>query len=379
MPRLAEKKKCTGCFACVNSCNFGALTICEDNEGFLYPMCNPDVCVECGVCGKVCPEFETPVCSGVLEAYCGHSLSTADRERSSSGGIFLALSRFLIRKGYLIAAAKYEGDRVVHCVCSDAGELEKFAGSKYVQSDISSCIERIGALLKSGMKVAVFGTPCQINGVRNRFRNNENLLLIDFVCHGVPSPKLFKKYLLEMEKRFESEINDVNMRDKTSGWHRYSIKITFNNNTVTIADHAEDDFFKIYASNYPLRPSCYSCRHRGVNRASSLTMGDFWGIGGSFVQDDDRGTSIILANDKKGCTLLRVCSGCLELHSLSLEDAVRNNPSYSASAKRPMKRRSFFKEMNRLTVKELASKYAKLSFPRRALRICRHRIRSFRR
>lgn len=216
---IKDKTKCCGCSSCVNTCPNNAISFNIDNNGFKYPIVDIGACINCGLCEKVCPYNSEYVKKDVYEksiAYGGWNTDDVVRKNSTSGGIFSAISKFILENNGVICGAIYnEKLEVVHEIVDNIKDLEKIYGSKYVQSDMKDNYKKIREYLNNGRLVLFSGTPCQVEGL-NSFLGNEfeNLYTCDIVCHGVPSPKVFKKYKEELEERHNSEIININFRDK---------------------------------------------------------------------------------------------------------------------------------------------------------------------
>lgn len=186
----------------------------------------------------------------------------------------------------------------MHTKAETIAELSKFRGSKYVQSDINTTYKQAELFLKKGIKVLFSGTPCQINGLLNYLRKEyDNLLLVDFICHGTPSPLIWNNYVKNKEKDFQSTPQKISFRDKNYGWKKFSISFSFKNDTKYLKDLNEDIFMKGFLSDLYLKPSCYTCNAHREHRASDITLADFWGIQNVLPElDDDKGTSLVITN-----------------------------------------------------------------------------------
>lgn len=308
MIQIHDKSRCCGCAACVQRCPKQCITLSEDEEGFLYPKVDVISCIECGLCEKVCPVLhqETPRLSDVC--YAAVNPNENIRKESSSGGIFTAIASAVLKEGGVVFGARFDADwSVMHDYTETHEGLAAFRGSKYLQSRIGNTFRQAEDFLKSGRKVFFTGTPCQIAGLRRYLRKDyPNLLTMDFICHGVPSPLVWQQYLQEVRKKHSDiKISKIYFRDKTIGWKKFSLKITQIKEQEEITVLSEPFLQNIYMLGFLkdiyLRPSCYSCAAKSMKSGSDLTIGDFWGIHQKMPEwDDDQGTSCILIQTEKG-------------------------------------------------------------------------------
>lgn len=340
---IKEKKDCCGCTACVQACSKQCIRLAEDAEGFLYPSVDMESCVQCGKCDSVCPML----CYGKLrEAFATYAAANPNeyvRSQSSSGGLFSLIAEYVIGQGGVVFGAAFNKDwEVVHSYTESVEGLAKFRGSKYVQSWMGTSYEETERFLKAGRMVLFSGTPCQIAGLKGYLQKDyENLLAIDCVCHGVPSPRIFKEYISDVS--IGKSISGINFRDKITGWKNSSVSLSFNGNDVetTSRKHGDDRFMQGFLSNLYLRPSCYSCRFREGRSGSDITLGDFWGIDKIRPElDDDKGLSLVIAGNKQSDDLLRAL-GC-NLTEIQLSEAIKYNPCVTTSVGIPPYRELFF-------------------------------------
>ncbi len=338
MLRITEKANCCGCAACVQACKKQCIRLTADKEGFLYPSINETLCVKCGKCLKVCPERQTYEARVPTGVYAAINPDEKVRMRSSSGGIFSLLAEYVIEQdGVVFGAAFNECLEVVHCHVETMEGVAAFQGSKYVQSRIGASFQDAENFLKSGRKVLFSGTPCQIAGLKSYLgKDYPGLLTVDFVCHGVPSPGIFKEYLASQH----SAVSDINFRDKRTGWKNYSITVATPSGDKSQLFDA-NEYMRAFLGNLSLRPSCYRCRFRSGHSASDITLGDFWGIDKLRPElEDDKGVSLVIVNNKEADSLLKTL-GC-SLTEMALDDAVKYNPSINTSVTIPPHRHLFF-------------------------------------
>lgn len=349
---MVEEKvenKCTGCTACVNVCPQNCIQMKENSEGFYYPNVDEKKCIKCKICINKCPILNKVDNEKIEETiYAAYSNDEENRKRSSSGGCFGEIAKKLLKDNTVIFGAGYDKMlNVVHLSVETEEELYKLQGSKYVQSKIGNdTFREIKGLLEKERKVLFSGTPCQVAGLK-RFlgKEYENLYTIDVICHGVPSQKVFNKYIEEYKN--DGKIKDIKFRDKTNGWKESSIKIDLENKESKIISAKEDKFMKIFLSNACLRESCYKCDFKDKNCESDISIGDFWGVNHIKPElNDNKGISILFVNTKKGMKLLEQCKENLVLEKIiDKKELIKYNPCIIKSVDRPKKRDEFFKEL----------------------------------
>lgn len=298
MIEITDKKKCSGCSACQQICPRQCITMKRDAEGFLYPDVEKRLCIECNLCQKICPIENKPEMSRKgTEAYVAISTNNGVRTESSSGGIFSLAAEWVLNHGGIVFGAAFDENFGVHHIkVSSIAELKAIRGSKYLQSRIEDTYHEAKKYLDSGSYVLFSGTGCQIAGLKSYLRKEyENLYTIDVLCHGVPSPAVWKRYLREQEQNYESSATEVSFRNKSHGWKNYCVKIKFANGKTYEQTFTDDVFMKLFLSDICLRPSCHDCRFKEFPRVSDLTLGDCWGVDVYFPEmDDDKGTSVVV-------------------------------------------------------------------------------------
>ena len=325
-----------------------------DAEGFLYPEVRQADCLDCELCEKVCPQLHAPSKGSdtPIACYAAHASDEQLRAQSSSGGVFSLLAEAILARGGIVFGARFDDSfTVCHAYTDTPDGLAPFRGSKYVQSDMRGAFSQVREFLKEGRPVLFTGTPCQIAGLRGFLRQteDENLFLVSVICHGVPSPRIWKDYLKAVSA--DERPSSVSMRNKDNGWARFRIKIQRNEQDI-INDCAFDNpYMKAFLNNLILRPSCYSCQFRG-NHGSDLMLGDYWGIEDVHPDmSDDNGTSLILVYTAKGQQLLSGLN--LKLKESRYEDAIKGNPSIIYPAYKPVERTLFWRAFRRHGVSAL--------------------------
>ena len=337
MININDPKDCCGCTACASICTHDAITMIPDILGFLYPKINLSKCVDCGLCDKVCTFNNDYDCSLNLphpEAYGARHKNMREVETSRSGAAFIAISdQILIQGGVVYGAGYTDHFRVVHKRATNIKERDEFKGSKYVQSDLMGVFRQIKRDLKDGIKVLFTGTPCQTAGLRSYINKNlhENLYLVDIICHGVPSPYIWRDYLSYLEKKNGSPIIQVNFRDKQHyGWRNHHETFIFERDGKKW-DNKEMWYTKIFYQNLIFRHSCSNCHFCNTKRPSDLTLADFWGWEKTNpeINKDDKGISLILLNTAKGRKLWKSAQKDLFFFPAKLEDCIQTRMQFA--------------------------------------------------
>lgn len=359
MIKIDSKTHCCGCSACVERCPKKCIRLVEDNEWFMYPSVNQDLCIDCGLCDKVCPVINPPQKREPLSSQYAININDTDRLMSSSGGVFVSLARYVINNEGIIFGAVFESDfsKVIHTYTEDMDGVKPMMGSKYLQSDINSAYEHCKKCLKKGQLVLFTGTPCQIAGLKTFLGTDySNLITVDFICHGVPSPGIWEKYLNEYKNFFQQDfIQNISFRDKTHGWHNYGVSVTLDSTALSCAStnkgkiftpHRENEYMRAFLNDLCLRPICYECPFKDGKSGSDLTLADFWGIENLYPEiDDDKGVSLVIVKTEKASELLNKTG--VNHKAIKTEEALRFNPAYMCSPALPKKRNLFFKLLNK--------------------------------
>lgn len=317
MIRITDKSLCCGCSACQAICPHDAVVMRPDALGFLYPEVDGSACVDCGLCEKVC-DFagrQKTEAWPAADVYAARHKDMDTLKASQSGGVFTALSDVILNSdGTVYGAAFDENMSVRHSRACTAAQRDAFRGSKYVQSRMGHTFRSVLDDLKAGRKVLFVGTPCQTAGLRSFVpeRHAGNLFLVDFVCHGVPSPAVWKAYVEDMGRY--GRIEKADFRDKTvAGWKEHKESFTYADGSRRVRETFKVLFYK----NIMLRSSCGSCTYDIRGRASDLVIADFWGVENICPQmDGEAGTSMVIALTEKGRTLLAEASGDLEMQAV---------------------------------------------------------------
>ncbi len=385
MIHIDNKVDCCGCHACMMACNFSCISMVPDAEGFLYPQANGKVCIECGICEKVCPMLQPSRLGDAPKAFASWHRIEEIRTRSSSGGVFSALMDQTLNLSGVVVGAAFDKTMILrHQLARNLNESCNFRGSKYVQSVIGGVYLEVKECLQQGSKVLFSGTPCQIAGLNAYLgRDAASLTTCDLVCHGVPSPKVFKRYIQAFEERHGRKIQSINFRSKELGWKNFSILMTFDDSTVYCSDLKHDPFLIGFLRDIYLRPSCHECRFSRLPRVADISLADYWGVGGHHPEwDDDLGTSLVLIQTEKGQKAFDACCNDLIVHESDLDLAILSNPCIAGSVPPNKNRSAFFHDLERLPFDKLMLKYMSPpslwtrlpSLPRRIMRYGLRRI-----
>lgn len=349
-PHIASDEHCTGCGACVNSCKFGAIHMETDDEGFSYPVIDRNKCQKCYKCEAACPQNKKRACKEVVGSYYGISKNEDVLSNSSSGGIFYHLAYDVISEGGVVFGVAFdENFGVRHAEITCISDLGKIMTSKYVQSDVGQSYQTVRTRLEEGIKVLFSGTPCQIAGLQSFLgKEYENLYTVDFLCHGVPSPGVWEKYLVEKIINSRESVVGINFRSKCLSWTNFGMKIDFKNKNYYFRSLEKDPFLRAFLANLMSRPSCYKCQYRNGNRKSDITLSDFWGVSAVMPSKyNAKGVSHILVNTLKGKEIFDRITMCGEIdfgkvdakEALNYNEAERIDPQYTLG------RELFFKKI----------------------------------
>ena len=371
---IKNKKDCFGCTGCVQKCPKKCISLEEDEEGFTYPKVDLALCIGCGLCEKVCPVINKKEKQSPLASFAVKNPNLDERLNSSSGGVFIMLAKHILLEHGIVFGAVYDDQfEVMHTYAENLEGVIPMMRSKYMQSRIGKTYQEAECFLKDGRNVLYVGTPCQIAGMKFYLQKDYgNLLTVDFACHGVPSPGVWRDYLNELKYTisaqsatdenksvnsslsFTPEIASVNFREKHGyGWKKYGFVVKYKSalkaeNSVLLSSLSyENPFMRGFLANVYLRPSCYECPAKGGRSQSDLTIADFWGVDSLLPKfDDDKGVGLVLTNTKKGNEIFGKL-GLIRI-KISYELAEKNNIAICQSVISHPKRSDFFR--NRLSL-----------------------------
>ena len=352
-----ELNTCSGCIACVNVCPTDAISVTQSAEGCLLPQIDNDKCVHCGLCEAVC-DFRK-------DAHMGNDMRRAfsfvhsDKkvvEKSSSGGAFTALSDVILEKNGVVVGAIYDHDfNVIHSIAVTREERDRMRGSKYVQCNPGLLYREIKSRLLN-QPVLFVGTPCQCAGLKSYLKKDyDNLIVVDFLCHGVPSNKMFKEHIAYIGKKHKGRAVEYSFRAKKYGWNSYANVVTFTelsqkqNSSAKKQSRVQEDsswlaqaFLTFFAVNLSLRPSCFNCPYRSNHRPSDITIGDFWQIEYLTGKKDKSGVSFVTVNSSKGESIIRDIEKSAKLKEYTLEQVKFRLPSNAT--KKPKRYDAFWND-----------------------------------
>lgn len=346
MPTLCSHRQCTGCAACANSCPKNCITMRRDPEGFLRPTIDSTHCIHCNKCEQSCPLMIPPKhLNTETKAYAAIHGDPQIRLASTSGGVFSLLCEWVLAQGGAIFGATYDDTfSVIHHKITRRSDLDRLRTAKYAQSVIDHTYREAQQLLIQGQYVLFSGTPCQIAGLTSFLKKNyENLILVDLICHGVPSPAVWAYYVAYRSQRDNNGAapTSINMRCKNTGWPQYSVCFNYNNEFHYTASNTQDPFLRCFIANLCLRPSCYNCAYKGTSRISDFTLGDYWGVWNQLPEyHDEQGTSLVLLHTEKAHKIWETLSP-LHYQEVDIDKALEENPSALVSSNLPHHREYF--------------------------------------
>lgn len=333
---LLNNIECTGCTSCLNSCPSHAIKMGTDKEGFDYPMVDSTICIGCRICMQKCPSRNsTKKNNKPVATYSCYAKSNDKVNQGSSGGIIPILSDYVIRMDGVVFGAIFDKQsKEVRHSSSESVELSELFRSKYVQSKVGDCFSAVKKLLEEGTVVLFTGTPCQTAGLKSYLNKDyQNLILVDFVCHGVPSPGVFKNFIHNYEQKEHSKIENISFREKDNGWVKQTIKVYYKNHKIHRIYSKKSVFYNLFIFNFILRKSCYSCQYNQFHQAD-LTVADDWKSNKNID-----GVSKVIIHSQRG----------LEVFKEIYEDIISNQTYFENELQHSYKdnyRRFFFKFFN---------------------------------
>lgn len=364
LPILCDDSLCTGCAACANICSFNAITMSPNAEGFYRPEVTPEMCIGCTKCERICPVLNPlPVnASTDQKVYAGWNKDSTVRSMSSSGGAFSALAQTVLEmNGIVYGAAFDENLHVAHIRIDKLNDLDKLRLSKYVQSEINKIFKEVQIDIHAGRSVLFCGTPCQAAGLRAFLQKpSANLVICDFICHGVPSPLMLKKYVQWLAPWYGT-IKHINFRDKRKGWYDALRVITNDKGEKSILRGHKDSYWVAFNNNNNLQACCYDCRFLGRERRSDITIADFWGIGKStpfgYKNEIEKGVSAIIVNTSTGLDLLNKSDSKMEIFERTIEEVESRNKAMIYPSPMPPSRKKFYLDLRSMTYNEMIHQY----------------------
>ncbi len=359
------KNNCWGCTVCVNICTQEAITMLPDKEGFLYPHVDEDKCIYGEDCYNSCPSVIKSNNNSTIfvnEAYACKILDDEVRHISSSGGAFSAIAKKIFEQNGFVAGVAYSDDfrEAKHSMIDSWDRLDSLRRSKLLQSNKGNIFTEVENKLENENSVLFTGTPCEVTALKSYLgKEYDNLVTCDLVCGCVASPKVYNKYISYLEKKYNSKVSFVNFKDKTNGWQGRRINIQFENQEIYTNETSDDPYIVSFHSRFNIRPSCFNCKNRHLDRNSDITLGDFWGI--KFYNsslDDNKGTSFVMVNSEKGKKLVQSLSDTMDIRHLDIDiKAYSNKYNYclikSPTGAKQTKRENFYRDLDILDFDEL--------------------------
>lgn len=347
MEKLYNKTEdCCACGACVNICPKNAISMKEDKYGFLFPVIDSDLCIDCKLCKKVCAYQNIIETNNPLKTWVAVSKNKEKLKKSASGGVFYTLADAVIKeKGYAVGAAFNDKFELSHIIADNEKTLEKMQGSKYTQSSTGLVFREIKKKLNNNETVLFSCCPCQVAGLKSYLgKDYNNLITIDLICHGVPSNRAFKDYLKFFEKKKHIKVKKFSFRDKSIGWGINCSVLTDRAKKIKIFC-SSSSYMYYFLHSLIYRKNCYSCKYADSHRTGDITIGDFWGIEkehpellGKNKIDESKGVSVIIANTDKGIDFIKKNRNLFDLYKSSFEKAARGNAQLNCPSRYDEKR-----------------------------------------
>lgn len=363
------QKDCTGCESCIAACGISCISMVQNQHGFYYPMVETDSCVNCGACEKACPVLNLTESKNVSsKIYACRAKDTEIVKVSSSGGLFTVLANHVLDANGYVCGASWNNDfTVIHKIIDDKSDLADLRGSKYLQSHTADALSMLRKLNRRGVVSLFIGTPCQIAGARRILGNNarNNTIFVEVVCHGVPSPGVFKQYLKELETDYQSEIVSLNFRDKADGWKSYRFKASFDNGKYFEQDGHMNPYIYGFINNFYLRECCTSCKFKNFKSGADITLGDFWGVELLKKKEylDNRGVSLVCVNTVVGENIFSaIKSNLTDITETDLNTASLKNTCLVRSTEYNPKSKRFYKFLKVHTFKDAIVMAGRITF-----------------
>lgn len=373
---ILDKDNCTGCRMCEQICPAKAIHIQENKEGFIEPVVDNKICTNCGLCSSRCPQLNDVSSKRLkkIEAFAAKNIDKQEQIQSSSGGIFSVIANYVLENNGIVYGAAYNSNlEVEHIGIENKSELFKLRGSKYVQSNTKNTFTDVKKNLENDRLVLYTGTPCQIAGLKNFLgKEYENLILVDLVCHGVPSPKLFKKYVNWLEQKNKSKVKSYQFRNKKKfAWGSYGAEITFENNKIKYIAAPLDSYYKSFLEAKTFRNVCYKCKYATTNRLGDITLMDYWGIENQYPNFvDSKGVSAILVNTNKGKQIVKKLNKKMYLLKTTVMNVAKENRNLNSPSDRSKIRADVYKNIENLDYQKYAGK--NLKFEKRIIDIIKN-------
>lgn len=367
---IISKNDCTGCSACIAVCPQKCIKMQVDEEQFNYPKIDAKICIDCGLCFKICPANTTVQLHDTIEVYAATGKNKVIVEKSSSGGAFILCAQYVIKNlnGYVCGAVLEDGLNLKHKIVNTIEGVQKMQGSKYIQSDMGHCFESIIDLLKEGKYVLFSGTPCQVAGLRKIVKKGEDhLFTLDLICHGVPSAYAFSDYMKKMYGG-EEEYSDFTFRQRNkylltsysySYFHKNKNKkkeYSEKSGHYKLIEAFKDPFYQSFIEGNNYRESCYTCRYAQANRCGDITIGDC-ANSNAYKSLLGKSLSSIIINTEQGSKLWNGIKEQFEYEIADYKQEVKLNKQLHEAVKRPNKRDDFYYDLKKMNNDKFKEKY----------------------
>lgn len=367
MIEISDKAKCCGCTACASICPKKAIEMKEDEEGFLYPNIDKEKCINCGLCDKTCPVFNKKSSEIEPKAYSMRVKDMDILKKSTSGGFFTPLSKYVLENNGIVFGVGYDDQlKVIHKETKTVDGIKELIGSKYVQSYLGNTFESVKEYLDKGILVLFSGTPCQVAGLKNFLKKDyKNLITMDLICHGTPSPKLWRKYLDYQEEKYKSKVKEAYFRNKTYGYHSGTMKLVFESGKKYYGSARVDFMLKSFFKEISSRPSCYECAFKTRKHCSDFTAFDCWHISHVVknLEDDDKGYTNLFVNSKKGLEIIDKIESNIIIYEVDAQKIINLDGPMVENCKKPHKNRfEFYGNIEKKGLKNTIQTYIKINF-----------------
>ena len=330
-----KKVDCNGCGICAIKCPQKAISMIEDSEGFLYPSINKKKCSNCGLCKRVCSNRPLKN-KNEIKVYIAKNKNNSQRKKSTSGGMFILIASEIIKKDGIVFGVKFDDNLMaVHDYATTIEDCEKFSSSKYIRSDMNNAYNKVEQFLSKGKYVLFTGTPCQCYALKKYLNKEyERLITCEIVCHSNPSPKIFKMFISNLEKKYNKKIIDFKFRNKEKCNKPYAI-------TSDGRKIINETYNTAFGNMLISRPSCSKCEFCDLNRKADITIGDFWGAKQMFPEIyDENGISLICINSENGRKIFEKISKNITYSEVNINDAFKFN--HNSNMDEHSNKRKFF-------------------------------------
>ncbi len=374
---ICNLTSCTGCGMCSNVCPKNAITMQNGENDFIFPLIDETVCIKCNQCVQKCPANQ-PINreANVIQTYAAWNKNKMVRRRSSSGGLFSVFAEKILNEGGIVVGVALQNLEAKHIIITSISELPALNGSKYVQSKTGNIYINIKKYLDSGKKVLFSGSPCQIHAMKQFLgKEYDNLILIDVICHGVPSLTMLHKHIKEVSGNRKAK--EIKFRYKDPYWDYSFVKIDYEDGGASYQQFTvDDDYFHLFNIGFSIRNSCHECHYTSTHRQGDITLADYWGYRAHDIKMNNylSGISLVLVNSDKGEMLLDSIKSKLKIETTSLDNAKRGQKCLSEPFKLPDKAlKAFWEDYNiGMPISKLSQKHYPKKFIRPNLMWLRH-------